>query len=128
MEFATRDVVRIPWNKLRFKAFLKELPSVAMVFPLLLFHHPPPCGSIAFQVGLSKLHGEMPANLGGMYIIFHFRKLNIHNFLVSGTIEVPELGRLKPFTLGGPHFEGRHQLTEVGPIHLEEDFKLFWGE
>ncbi len=40
----------------------------------------------------------------------------------------PGLGRLKPFTLGGPRFEGRHQLTKVGPIHLEEDFKLLRGE
>jgi hypothetical protein len=27
---------------------------------------------------------------------------------------------LKPFTLGGSRFEGRHQLTKVGPSHLEE--------
>jgi hypothetical protein len=27
-----------------------------MVLPLLLFHRPPPCGGIAFQVGLGKLH------------------------------------------------------------------------
>ncbi len=99
-----------------------------MVLPLLLSHRPPPCGGIAFQVGLNKLHGGMLANLGGMYIVFHFRKLNIHNFSVSGTIEVPRLGRLKPFTLGGPRFEGRHQLIKVGPIHLKEAFKLLRGE
>jgi hypothetical protein len=50
---------------------------------------------------LGKLHGGMPANLGGMYIILHLRKPSIHNFAVSSTIEVPELGQLKPFTLGG---------------------------
>jgi hypothetical protein len=35
---------------------------------------------------------------------------------------------LEPFTLGDPRFEGRHQLTEVGPTHLEEDFQLLLGE
>jgi hypothetical protein len=58
--------------------------------------------------------GGMSSNLGGMYIILHFRKPSIHNFAVSGTIEVPGLGRLKPFTLGGSRFEGRHKLTKVG--------------
>ncbi len=96
-----------------------------MVLTLVLLHRPPPSGSI---VGLSKLHGGMPTNLGGMYVVFHFSKPSIHNFSVSGTIEVPGLGRLKPFTLGGPRFEGRHQLTKVGLIHLEEDFKLLRGE
>jgi len=127
-ELAPRDVVGVPWNKLRFKAFLRELPCVAMVFTVLLSHCPPPCGGIALQVRLSKLHGGMPSNFGGMYIVLHLRKPSIHNFSVSGTIEIPGLGRLKPFTLGGPSFEGCHQLTKVGPIHLEEDFKLLWGE
>jgi hypothetical protein len=63
-----------------------------------------------------------------MYVIVHFRKPSIHNLAVMGTIEVLELGRLKPFTLGGSRFEGRHQLTKVGPTHLEEDFQLFLGE
>jgi len=66
MELAPQDVVGIPWNKLRLKAFFKELPSVAMVLPFLLSHRPPPCDGIAFQIGLSKLHGGMPLNLGGM--------------------------------------------------------------
>jgi hypothetical protein len=35
---------------------------------------------------------------------------------------------LKPFAFGGPRFEGRHQLTKVGPTNLEEDFQLFRGE
>jgi hypothetical protein len=35
---------------------------------------------------------------------------------------------LKPFTLGGSCFEGRHQLTKVRPPHLEKYFKLFLGE
>jgi len=70
----------------------------------------------------------MPTNLGGMYVVFYFDKPSIHNFSVSDTIEVPGLGRLKPFTLRGPRFEGRHQFTKVRPIHLEEDFKLLRGE
>ncbi len=65
-EFALRDVVEIPWNKFRLKTFLKELPCVAMVLPVLLSNRPPPCGGIAFQVGLGKLHGGIPSNLGGM--------------------------------------------------------------
>jgi hypothetical protein len=77
---------------------------------------------------LGKLHGGISSNLGDMYVIVHFRKPSIHNLAVMGTIEVPELGRLKPFTLGGSRFEGRHQLTKVGPTHLEEDFQLFLGE
>jgi hypothetical protein len=65
-EFAPRDIVGIPWNKLRLKAFLEELPSVAMVLPLLLSHYPSPFGGIAFQIGLSKLHAGMSSDLGGM--------------------------------------------------------------
>jgi hypothetical protein len=70
----------------------------------------------------------MSSNLGGMYVVIHLRKPSIHNLAVAGTIEVPGLGRLKPFTFGGPRFENCHQLTKVGPIHLEEDFQLFLGE
>jgi hypothetical protein len=51
-----------------------------------------------------------------------------HNLAVADTIEVLGLGRLKPFTLGGSRFEGRHQLTKVGPPHLEKYFKLLLGE
>ncbi len=65
-KFAPRDVVGIPWNKFRLKAFFKEFPCVNMVLPLLLSDRPPPCGGIAFQVGLGKLHGGVPSNLGGM--------------------------------------------------------------
>jgi hypothetical protein len=65
-EFAPRDVIGIPWNKLGLDTFLEELPSVTMVLPFLLFHCPPPCGGITFQVGLGKFHGRVPANLGGM--------------------------------------------------------------
>jgi hypothetical protein len=70
----------------------------------------------------------MPANLGGMQVVVHLRKPNIHNLAVTGTIEVPGLGRLKPFTLGGSRFESRYQLTEVRPPHLEKYFKLLLGE
>jgi hypothetical protein len=127
-EFAPRNVVGVPRDEFHLNAILEKLPRLAMVLALVLPHRPPPSGGIALQVGLSKLHGGMPTNLGGMYVVFHFGKPSIHNFSVSGTIEVPGLGRLKPFTLGGPRFEGRHQLTKVKPIHLEEDFKLLQGE
>jgi hypothetical protein len=45
-EFAPRDVVEIPWNKFQLKTFLKELPSITMVLPLLLSQGSPPCGGI----------------------------------------------------------------------------------
>jgi len=95
VEFAPWDVIGIPWNKFSFNPFLKEFPSVTMVIPFLLFHCFPPCGSIAFQVRLGKFHGQMSSNLGGMQIILHFGKPNIHNLSVMGTIEVPGFGRLK---------------------------------
>jgi hypothetical protein len=65
-KFAPGDVVEVPWNKFGLNAFLEELPSVTMVFPFLLSHCLPPCGGIAFQVRLGKLHGQVPSNLGGM--------------------------------------------------------------
>jgi hypothetical protein len=77
---------------------------------------------------LGKLHGRIPSNLGDMQVVVHLRKPSIHNLAAMGTIEVPGLGRLKPFTLGGSRFKGCHQLTKVGPTHLEECFQLFLGE
>jgi hypothetical protein len=77
---------------------------------------------------LGKLHGGISSNLGGMQVVVHLRKPSIHNLAIAGTIKVPELGRLEPFTLGSSHFEGRHQLTKVGPSHLEEYFQLLRGE
>jgi hypothetical protein len=99
-----------------------------MVLPFFLSQGSPPCGGITLQVRLGKLRGGMSSNFGSMYVIIHFRKPRIHNLAVTSTIKVPRLGQLKPFTLGGPRLEGRHQLTKVGPIHLEEDFQLFRGE
>jgi hypothetical protein len=55
-EFAPPNVVKIPWNKFGLDVFLEEFPSVTMVLPFLLSHCPPPCGGIAFQVGLGKFH------------------------------------------------------------------------
>ncbi len=94
MKFAPRDVVGIPQDKFNLNAVLEELPSVAMALPFLLSHCSSPCGDIAFQVGLGKLHDRMSSNLGGMYIILHLRKPNIHNLSVTGTIKVSELGQL----------------------------------
>jgi hypothetical protein len=54
----------------------------------------------------------MLSNLGGMQIILHFNKLNIHNLFVAGTIEVPGFGRLESRIFEGPPFERRNQLTE----------------
>jgi hypothetical protein len=100
MEFAPRNVVGIPWDKFSFNAVLEEFPNVTMVLPLLLSHYPPPCGGIAFLVGLGKLHDRMPSNLGDMHIILHLRKPSIHNLSVMGTIEVPGLGQLISHILG----------------------------
>jgi hypothetical protein len=122
MKFAPREIVRVPWDKFGLNAFLEEFPSVAMVLPFLLSHCPPPCGGIVFQVGLGKLHGRVPSNLGDMQIILHFCKPRIHNLSVAGTIKIPGFGWLEPHILGCSSFEGRNQLTKVGPIHLEEDF------
>jgi hypothetical protein len=93
-KFAARDVIGVPWDIFGLNAMLEELPSVAMVLFLLLSHCPPPCGDIAFQVRLGKLHGRMLSNLGGMYVILHFRKPSIHNLSVVGTFEVLGLVRL----------------------------------
>jgi len=65
-KFASKNVVGVPWNKFRLELLLEELPCVAVVLPLLLLDRPPPCGGITFQVGLGKLHGGIPSNLGGM--------------------------------------------------------------
>jgi hypothetical protein len=127
-EFAPQNVVEVLWNEFRFNAFPKELSSVTMVLPLLLFQCPPPCGGIAFQVRLGKLHSWMSSNLNDMYIILHFSKPSIHNLSVMSTIKVPKLGWLISRIFGWPPFEGRDQLTEVGPIHFEEDCQLFQGE
>jgi hypothetical protein len=99
-KFAPRNVIGIPRNKFGLNAVLEELPSVAMALPLFLSHCPPPCGGIAFQVRLSKFHGQMPSNFGDMYIILHLHKPNIHNLSVVGTIEVLGLGRLISRILG----------------------------
>jgi hypothetical protein len=127
-KFAPRDLVEVPWDKFGFDTVLEELPSVAMVLPFLLSHYPPPCGGIAFQVGLGKLHGRVPSNLGDIQIVLHFYRPSIHNLLVTGTIEVPGFGWLEPCILGCSSFESCNQLTKVRPIHLEEDFQLFLGE
>jgi hypothetical protein len=71
-----------------------------MVLPFLLSYSPLPCGGIALQIGLGKLHGRMSPNLSGMNIVFHFRKPNIHNLSVADTIEVPRFGQLKSRILG----------------------------
>jgi hypothetical protein len=99
-KFAPRDIVRVPWDKFGIDTVLEELPNVAMVLPLLLSHCPPPCGDIAFQVRLGKLHGRMPFNLSGMQIILHFHKPSIHNLSVAGTIEVLGFGWLEHCILG----------------------------
>ncbi len=65
-KFAPRDVVGISQDKFSLHVVLEKLLSVAMAFPFLLSHCPPPCGGIAFQVGLGQLHGGMPSDLGGM--------------------------------------------------------------
>jgi len=127
-KFAPRDVVGVPWNKFGLDVFLEELPSVTIVLPFLLSHCPPPCGDIAFQVGLGKLHGRVPSNVGGMQIIFHLCKPNVHNLSVMGTIEVPGFGWLEPCILGCSSFEGHNEFIEIEPIHFEEDFQLFLGE
>jgi hypothetical protein len=127
-KFAPQDVVGVPWDEFGLDAFLKEFPSVTMVFPFLLSHYLPTCGGITFQVGLGELHGRVPSNLGYMQIILHFNKPNIHNLLVVGTIKVAGFDQLESRIFEWPRFEGCNQLIEIRPIHFEEDFQLFRGE
>jgi hypothetical protein len=127
VEFALRDVIRIPWNKLKFDAFLKELPNVAMVFPFLLPHCPPPCGGITFQVRLGKFHGRMWSNLGGMQIISILASQGSTTFRSWAPSKFP-VWPIKILHLWILLFEGRSQFTEIEPIHFEEDFQLFLGE
>jgi hypothetical protein len=47
---------------------------------------------------LGKFHDRVPTNLGGMEVIFHFRKPSIHNLSVPGPIKVPGLSGLELHT------------------------------
>jgi hypothetical protein len=49
---------------------------------------------------LGKFHGRMSLDLGGMNIVFHFRKPSIRNLSIVNPIEVPRLNRLEPRTFG----------------------------
>ncbi len=118
-KFAPRNVVKILWNEFQLKAFLEEFPCVAMGFPFLLPHCPPPCWNIAFSVGLGKFHGWMLPNFGGMNVVFHFRKPNIHNLLILDPIKIPRFCGLESYTFRWSSFEGLNQLSEIGPIHLK---------
>jgi len=75
--------------------FFEKFPCVAMGFCFLLPYCPLPCGGIALQIRLGKFHGKMPTNLGGMKVIFHFRKPNIHNLSIPGPIKSPGLSELE---------------------------------
>jgi hypothetical protein len=69
-----------------------------MGLPFLLPHYPPPCGSIAFQIGLGKFHGQVSPNFGSMKVVLHFRKLNIHNLPISNPVKIPRLNKLESYT------------------------------
>jgi hypothetical protein len=56
IEFASSNVVGILWNEFQLNAFFEEFTGVSMGLPFLLPHYPPPCGSIALQIGLGKFH------------------------------------------------------------------------
>ncbi len=118
-KFTPWNVVRILWNEFWLNMFLEEFPCVAIGLPFLLPHCLPPCGGIALQIRLGKFHGRMPTNLGGMKVIFHFRKPNIHNLLILSPIQILELSGLEPYTFGWSSLEGCYQFVEIGPIHFE---------
>ncbi len=99
-----------------------------MVLPFVLPHHLPPCGGIAFQIELGKFNNRMFPNIGGMNVIFHIHKPNIHNLSVSNPIKVPGLNVLEAHTFRRASFEGRNQLRVIGPIDLEQNLQLFRGE
>jgi hypothetical protein len=99
-QFTPQNVVEILGNEFQLNTLLEEFPCVAMGFPFLLPHHPPPCGGIALQIELGKFHNRMLTNLGGMKVIFHFRKPSIHNLSILGPIKVPRLSGLELHTFG----------------------------
>ncbi len=61
-----------------------------------------------------------------MQVVVHLRKPSIHNLAVAGTIEVPGLGWLKPFTLGGSRFEGRQHSPKSGLPILRSTSNCSW--
>ncbi len=118
-EFTPWDVVKIIWNEFWLNAFFEKFPCVAMGLPFLLPHYPPPCGGIALQIGLGKFHGWMSPNLGGMKVILHLCKPNIHNLSILDPIKIPRFRKLESHTFWWSSFEDCNQLTEIGPIHFE---------
>jgi hypothetical protein len=69
-----------------------------MGLPFLLPHCPPPCGNIALQIGLGKFHGRVLPNFGGMKVVLHFRKPNIHNLPILDLVKIPRLNELEFYT------------------------------
>jgi hypothetical protein len=68
----------------------------------------------------------MRAHLGSMYVVVHLRKPSIHNLAVAGAIEVPGLGRLKPFTLGGSRFRAATNSPKSGLPILRSTSNYSW--
>jgi hypothetical protein len=69
-----------------------------MGLPFLLPHRPPPCGSIALQIGMGKFHDRVSPNFGGMKVVLHFCKPIIYNLSILDPIKIPWLSRLEPYT------------------------------
>ncbi len=70
----------------------------------------------------------MLPNSGGMKIVFHFCKTNIHNLSISNHIKIPKLNGIKAYVFRWSSFEGLNQPNEIGPIHFKQNFQLFWNE
>jgi len=110
-----------------------------MILPLLL-DLSPPCGGIDFQVGLGKLHGRIPSNLGGMsrvatddILIYsssleehakHLRKVfqRLKENKLYAKLEKCEFGVTEVDLLG-------HRITQEGLMMDDHKVKAFldWG-
>ncbi len=119
-KFASWDVIKILWNEFQFDAFFEEFPSIAMVLPFLLPHHPPPCGSIAFQIRMGKFHGRVSPNFGGMKVVFHFCKPNIYNLQISDPVKIPWLSMLESYTFRWSSFKVATNLVKSGLFILSK--------
>jgi hypothetical protein len=89
-------------------------------------HCPPPCGGIAFQIGLSKLHDRVPSNLGGMQIILHFCKPSIHNLRLREPSKFPGCAGWNLASLDAPPLRVATNSLKSGLFILRRTSNCSW--